>query len=118
MTALSQLPTHQPISSFGRLADQAAPSPPSTADFELATRVSLYLQQRLFRASRDVAVEARDGVITLAGTAPTFYERQLLGVAACRVAGVRQLVDRLHVLPTAARRGDSGSSTATRPRPA
>ncbi len=117
MSALSLLPSHQPISPIGRRADQAAPLRPSAADFELATRVSLYLQQLLFRASRDVAIEARDGVITLAGTAPTFYERQLLGVAARRVAGVRQIVDRLHVLPMAPRRPDSGSSTAT-PRPA
>jgi osmotically-inducible protein OsmY len=118
MTALSLLPSHHSTSPLGRHADQAEPLPPAAADFELATRVSLYLQQRLFRASRDVAVEARDGVVTLAGTAPTFYERQLLGVAARRVAGVRQIVDRLHVLPTTSRQPRLRSFSAATPRPA
>jgi hypothetical protein len=102
MPALSPLPPAQTTSHLDHPADRRLPDP-SDADHELATRVSQYLQHVLFRASRDVAVEARDGVITLAGTAPTFYERQLLGVAARRVAGVRQLVDRLHVLPSSAR---------------
>jgi osmotically-inducible protein OsmY len=118
MTALSLLASRQPISPPGRQAHPAGPVAPTAADFELASRVSLYLQQRLFRASRDVAVEAREGVITLAGTAPTFYERQLLGVAARRVAGVRQLIDRLHVLPAAARHPSTAGPTTTRLHPA
>lgn len=68
-------------------------------DTLLRERVELLVQQRGLAADSTVQIEARGGVVTLRGTVPTFYRRQLLFSSARRVAGVLEVVDQLEVDP-------------------
>jgi osmotically-inducible protein OsmY len=47
---------------------------------------------------RNVDVEAQNGVVTLTGRVKTYYEKQLGGQRARRVAGVVRLIDRISVV--------------------
>jgi osmotically-inducible protein OsmY len=71
----------------------------SREDVELRERVALLMQQRGLAADSEVRIEAHGGVVTLRGTVPTFYRRQLLYSSARRVAGVLEVVDELEVDP-------------------
>ena len=68
-------------------------------DTDLRERVALLVQQRGLAFDSNVHIEARGGVVTLRGTVPTYYRRQLLYSSARRVAGVLEVVDQLEVEP-------------------
>ena len=72
---------------------------PHRHDADLSERVALLVQQRGLAFDSDVRIEARGGVVTLRGTVPTYYRRQLLYSSARRVAGVLEVVDELEVDP-------------------
>jgi len=66
-------------------------------DRDLERRVSAFLAARSVPALRRLYVHSRQGVVTLRGHVHTFYEKQLSGHAARRVAGVVRLVDDVQV---------------------
>jgi hypothetical protein len=66
-------------------------------DRDLEGRVRQFLGARNFPALRRLAIEARNGTVTLRGRVATFYEKQLSQQCQQRVAGVRQLIDQVVV---------------------
>jgi osmotically-inducible protein OsmY len=44
-----------------------------------------------------ISVQANDGIVELTGVVPSFYLRQLAIACARRVAGVREVIDHIHV---------------------
>jgi hypothetical protein len=68
----------------------------SLEDEDLAVRVGLYLQHTRPEL-RGVNVAVQHGFVHLSGAVTTFHLRQLALAAACRVAGVRQVIDELVV---------------------
>ena len=74
------------------------------ADERLAQLVSLAIRQRGPHAIRQLTVVACEAVVTLRGSARTFYEKQLLLHAVQRVPGVNAIVDEIDVAPAPSRR--------------
>ena len=74
-------------------------SKPNAQDADLRERVLLLVHQRQLVGDGQVHIEAHGGVVTLRGTVPTYYRRQLLYSSARRVAGVLEVVDELEVDP-------------------
>ena len=70
----------------------------STVD-DLARRVALMLAQQLGIGGERIHVAAHDGQVVLSGRVGTYYRRQLALTGACRVAGVRSIIDQIEVLP-------------------
>lgn len=68
------------------------------ADRDLEQRVVGYLARRHVPSLRQLAVEARNGTVTLRGQVRSFYEKQLSSHCCRRVAGVLQLVDEIDVV--------------------
>ena len=68
-----------------------------TTDDDLKTRVVNFLAQRQVSLLHGVAVEVKDGLVTLRGNVRSFYEKQLCLNCARHVAGVIRLVDRIQV---------------------
>jgi osmotically-inducible protein OsmY len=68
----------------------------SLEDEDLAVRVGLYLQHTRPEL-RGVNVAVQHGFVHLSGAVTTFHLRQLALAAACRVAGVRQVIDEIVV---------------------
>lgn len=66
-------------------------------DRDLTSRVRLFLFETHMPGLRNVEVDAQNGVVTLSGQVKTYYEKQLGGQRARRVAGVTKLVDRIRV---------------------
>ncbi len=66
-------------------------------DRDLERRVTAFLAGRNVPALRRLYVRSSQGVVTLRGHVQTFYEKQLGGSVARRVAGVVQLVDDVEV---------------------
>ena len=66
---------------------------------DLARRVALMLSQQLGIGSERIHVAAHDGQVVLSGRVGTYYRRQLALAGARRVAGVRNIVDQIEVLP-------------------
>ncbi len=66
-------------------------------DRDLERRVSAFLAGRNVPALRRLYVRSSQGVVTLRGHVATFYEKQLGGSVARRVAGVVQLIDDINV---------------------
>jgi osmotically-inducible protein OsmY len=79
------------------IATEAVESEEETSDRDLKVRVVSYLAGCHMPGLRQLAVEARNGVVTITGRVKTYYEKQLGGQRARRVAGVVQLVDRIDV---------------------
>ena len=69
----------------------------SVADEQLRRRVNLYLTHTGHAPVRCLRVRAKNGVITLRGTVPSCYVRQLALACTRRVAGVRQVFDEIEV---------------------
>jgi osmotically-inducible protein OsmY len=67
------------------------------ADDQLRQRVSLHLLNAAHLYVRKLKVHARDGVVCLYGTVPTYYVRQLGVACAQQVDGVRVVVDEIDV---------------------
>ena len=68
-----------------------------SADDELATRVRLFLGTQRFAALRRLDIGAQNGSVAVDGAVESFYERQLAIACVRRVAGVRQIIDRIVV---------------------
>lgn len=66
-------------------------------DLELTRRVRSFLAEAHMPGLRNLAVEALNGVVTISGQVRTYYEKQLGGMGARRVAGVVKLVDQIRV---------------------
>ncbi len=66
-------------------------------DRDLERRVTAFLAGRNVPALRRLYVRSSQGVVTLRGHVRTFYEKQLGGTVARRVAGVVRLVDDVKV---------------------
>jgi osmotically-inducible protein OsmY len=89
----------------------------------LERRVRSYLYNRHVAALRGLRVEVDRDTVILTGRVNSFYEKQLSHATARRVAGVRDVLDRIRVVPghdaspfARERRGDrvqSNSSTRT-----
>lgn len=78
------------------LTNLRSPSEP-TSDAALANRVKLFLQDMCAAHSQPMEIDARDGVVTVEGAVRSYYERQVAVACVRRVAGVQQVVDRIHV---------------------
>ena len=68
------------------------------ADRDLEQRIVGYLARRHVPSLRQLAVEARNGIVTIRGQVRSFYEKQLSSHCCRRVAGVVQLVDEIDVV--------------------
>jgi osmotically-inducible protein OsmY len=53
-------------------------------------------------AARDIAIAVKDGVVTLSGTVPTYFEKEAAENAAKRVYGVRGVANDIRVTPVSA----------------
>jgi osmotically-inducible protein OsmY len=60
--------------------------------------VRQYLQTQLPALNRQVELRAQLGIVTIRGVVRSSYERQLAIACMRRVAGLRQVVDRLAVV--------------------
>jgi hypothetical protein len=67
------------------------------ADRDLERRVTAFLADRNLPALRRLAVRSHRGVVTLRGQVKSFYEKQLGGQSARRVAGVVDVIDAIQV---------------------
>jgi osmotically-inducible protein OsmY len=74
-----------------------SPAIKADGDRDLERRVTAFLAGRNVPALRRLYVHSSQGVVTLRGHVHTFYEKQLGGSVARRVAGVVQLVDDVQV---------------------
>lgn len=66
-------------------------------DQELERRVTEYLRGFHRLPLRGIAVAANKGTVTLRGTLPSFYEKQLCLGCLPQVNGVSRIVDRIEV---------------------
>lgn len=66
-------------------------------DADLLTRVGIALTMRLSHTLHAVHIQVDNGVVTLRGLVPTFYDRQLAIEVTRRVAGVLKVRDELSV---------------------
>jgi hypothetical protein len=85
--------------------------PNDAGDADLLTRVGIALTLRLKHTPHAVHVSIDRGTVTLRGTFPTFYDRQLAIEVTRRVAGVMRVIDELTVPPGRGGRGDSQSDS-------
>lgn len=74
-----------------RVTDEAA-------DRDLEQRIIGYLARRHVPSLRQLAVEAKNGIVTVRGQVRSFYEKQLSSHCCRRVAGVVQLVNEINVV--------------------
>lgn len=82
-------------------------------DFELQADVLAEIASDVGTASSDIAVAARDGVVTLGGETEDLAKRLAVIRAASRVHGVRAVADNIFVrLPTEHRRTDADLAQA------
>lgn len=66
-------------------------------DAALRHKIDLTLLQRGVSAARQLDVDVVNGIVTVAGEAPTFYQRQLIVHSIRRVSGVVRVIDRIDV---------------------
>jgi BON domain len=66
-------------------------------DRDLERRVTQFLADRNLPGLRRLGVQSQFGVVTLRGRVRTFYEKQLSGQSARRVAGVVDVIDAIQV---------------------
>jgi osmotically-inducible protein OsmY len=67
-------------------------------DRDLEQRVTNFLKIQRIPGSRAIQAQASQGVVTLRGMVSSFYHRQLCAHACHRVAGVRRVIDEIHVM--------------------
>ena len=71
------------------------------ADEHLAARSRLFLANQPLAALRRLIISARNGLVTVDGSVRSYYERQLAVACVQRVAGVRRVIDHIHVVQEA-----------------
>ena len=69
----------------------------ANTDQDLVRRVTSFLNSRSMPGLKRLSIEARHGTVTLSGRVRSFYEKQVATHSCRRVAGVRQLVDKVDV---------------------
>jgi osmotically-inducible protein OsmY len=67
----------------------------TSVDIEEAARIRL--QHSPYRAIRRVTCRFDDGVLTLAGSVPTFHYKQLAQTAVAQIVGVKSIVNDIFV---------------------
>ena len=70
------------------------------SDEVLFQRVTNFLSSRHFPEFRGLSVEVDNGYVTLSGTLPTHYQKQVAITSCRRVAGVLEMIDRIKVRKT------------------
>ena len=73
-----------------------SPVSSSLVDEDLSRRIRLFLDTLRLAVLRRIHIEVEEGFVTIGGIVRSYYERQL-AVACVRVAGVRQIVDKIRV---------------------
>jgi len=76
--------------------DSVLSSLPGDADRNLQLRIVSALSQSHHQALRKLAVEVREGSVTVRGNVRWFYEKQL-AIQHCQAGGARQLIDAVEV---------------------
>lgn len=71
------------------------------SDEVLSQRVTNFLSSRHFPEFRELSIEVDNGHVTLSGTLPTHYQKQVAITSCRRVAGVLEMVDRIKVRKSA-----------------
>ena len=66
---------------------------------DLKRRVINFLATRNRPALRQLEIEVQDGVVMMRGRVRSFYDKQLAHHCCGRVAGVRQVIDGIDVVP-------------------
>jgi osmotically-inducible protein OsmY len=66
-------------------------------DEHLARNVRNFIFSRIHPTASEVYVEADRGIVTLKGRVGSFYHKQLWLSGTQRVAGVRRVIDEIHV---------------------
>jgi hypothetical protein len=69
----------------------------SSLDEDLARRIRLFLDTLRLAVLRQIHIEVEEGFVTIGGIVRSYYDRQLVVACVRRVAGVRQIVDRIRV---------------------
>ena len=75
----------------------SVPFPVQGSSDDVKRRIVNALFQRGVPPARKIDVDVSDGTVTLRGTLPSFYERQLCLACTQRVPGVFKLVDKIKV---------------------
>ena len=70
---------------------------PSSVDEDLSRRIRLFLDTLRLAVLRRIHIEVEEGLVTIAGIVRSYYDRQLAVACVRRVAGVRQIVDKIRV---------------------
>jgi hypothetical protein len=73
-------------------------APKPDPDKELATRVKKVLQQQASIRAAAIDVSARDGVVTLWGTATSAEEHRRVAQIAARIQGVKSVDNKLEIV--------------------
>jgi len=98
--ATAETPVQIPLASTGSartLVAEHSSEAGFPVDAELERRIVNYLVARHEPGLRGVVVQVDRGAVTLRGTVATFYQKQLCAHCSLRVAGVRRVVDLVHV---------------------
>ena len=69
----------------------------SSVDEDLSRRIRLFLDTLRLAVLRRIHVEVEEGLVTIGGIVSSYYDRQLAVACVRRVAGVRQIVDKIRV---------------------
>ena len=74
----------------------------ATADEQLCHRIRMFLERLRLAILKRIQIDVQSGVVTIEGIARSYYERQMAVACVKRVAGVRQVNDRIvvHESPT------------------
>jgi len=78
--------------------DDSAPATPADLDLKRKIRDALVANDELTSLGKNVAIDARDGNVTLRGTVTNLSERILVADIATRIAGPSRVDDDLDVL--------------------
>lgn len=71
---------------------------PTTKDKQLVEAVAVGLRATGYPALRDIHIELCQGVVTLWGHVPSYYQKQLAQATAKRVAGVQGVSNGIEVI--------------------
>lgn len=80
------------------------------ADLDLISRIGIALTSRQRIAWRVIRVIADQGIVTLQGIVPTYYDRQIIVAVTQHVAGVRRVEDELTIAPPPVRANEADAS--------
>lgn len=82
---------------------------PPLNDADLTTRIGIAFATRPRITWHNILVTVREGIVTLRGEVPTFYDRHLVVAVTRHVAGVFGIDDQITVVEAAARSNQAGT---------